>query len=250
MKSKKITAFVSAMAVTASMLVPITVSHAETTTLTVGTDKQYQTIRDAVAKAKELNPTSEDSRVTINVDPGYYEEQVVFDGEKYITLQKTPDAEGDVVVAWYYCTGYCAGDVDLNGDYDPKINWSDSRTWTGYGKSENEEHFTEYKVGACLTCTGDGSSKIDTISYYDTDGVAHKDVPVKTAHLGSATALSKMATLLIRGSSEYITVKDMKFVNAVPSMVTNRQKIVGVAPEHCREYGVATSYQLSRRDAL
>ncbi len=241
MKSKRITAFVSAIAVASSMIVPVTVSHAEATTLTVGTDKQYQTIREAVAAATAINPQSEADRVTINVDPGFYEEQAIFDNVDYVTFQKTPEAEGEVTVSWYYCTGYCAGDADLNGNYDPLLNWSLEETWTGY--NEGDEQFTKYELGQKL----DG---VSTISYYDTEGVAHKDVPVKTTHLGSGTGLAQMAPLIVRGGSTNITVKDITFINSVPAMVTEGEKRVGVAPEADRQIGVATSYELPRREAL
>lgn len=59
-------------------------------------DTTFNTIRDAVAKAKELNPQSEADRVTINVNPGDYEEQVKIVGMKYLTLRQTPDTDGQV----------------------------------------------------------------------------------------------------------------------------------------------------------
>lgn len=65
---------------------------------------EYGTIREAVAKAKEINPKSEAERVTINVNPGDYEEQVKFDGVNYVTLQQTPETTGKVTLHWYYCT--------------------------------------------------------------------------------------------------------------------------------------------------
>lgn len=47
---------------------------------------EYKTIAEAVAKARTINPQSEAQRVTINVDPGDYEEQVRIDGMKFLTL--------------------------------------------------------------------------------------------------------------------------------------------------------------------
>ena len=80
---KRILAMLSALTVFVTMLAPTAVSYAApddsaelaaATTLTVGTDKQYKTISDAVAAAKDFDPQSEADRVTINVDPGNYEE--------------------------------------------------------------------------------------------------------------------------------------------------------------------------------
>lgn len=72
MVNKRITALLSAVTLMSTMLVPIEVSYAEETVLSVGADKQYKTICEAVEAAKDLNPKDENSRVTINVDPGDY----------------------------------------------------------------------------------------------------------------------------------------------------------------------------------
>ena len=102
---KRILAMLSALTVFVTILAPTAVSYAapeedmaelaETTTLTVGTDKQYQTISEAVAAAKTIDPQSEADRVTINVDPGNYEEQVKIQDLSFVTLQQTPGTDGD-----------------------------------------------------------------------------------------------------------------------------------------------------------
>lgn len=244
MKSKKITAFLSALAVMAAMLVPVTVTHATETTLTVNpssaaSETNFTTVRDAVAKAKELNPQSEADRVTINIAPGNYEEQVMIEDMNYITLQQMPETTGKVNLYWHYCTGYCAGDCGLDGRYDPKVNWSDPRTWNGY--NESDEKFTQYRLGQQLT---KNSTKI---SYYDTDGTAHKDVVAKTDHLGDFV---DQAALFINNKSANITIKDLNIVNSIPVMVTAGEKAVGVAPQEDRNADHATQYVLPRRDNL
>ena len=94
MKTRKLTALVSVAAIAATMLTQVTVPHAAgPTTLTVGTDKQYKTIREAYAAAKAINPQSESERVTIDVDPGDYEEQLRIDDVKYLTFEQTPGTE-------------------------------------------------------------------------------------------------------------------------------------------------------------
>lgn len=85
---------------------------------------------------------------------------------KYLTLQKTPGTEGRVNLSWYFCTGYCTSNTDLNGLYDPTIDWSRDETWNGY--KEGDEKFTKYRIGQKL-------EGVNTISYYDINGVAHKD---------------------------------------------------------------------------
>lgn len=200
-----------------------TVNKATLTQESSGANFEFSTIRDAVAKATELNPQSEAERVVINVDPGFYEEQVLFDNVKYITLQQTPGTNGKVNLSWYYCTGYCAGTADLNGNYDPKINWSKEETWNGY--KDTDEKFTKYEVGQVL-------NGVSTISYYDLDGVAHKDVSVRVSHLGN---FSDMAPLVVRKSASDITVKDFNIINSIPVMVTKGEKEAGVKPQADRK---------------
>lgn len=216
MNIKKITSLVSAIAVLSTMLIPMPLAHAEASTLEVGNGKEYTTINAALAKAKEINPQSEDARVTINIDPGNYEEQVRIDNLKYITLQQTPETEGKVNLSWYYCTGYCASNTNLSGLYDPDIDWSLDETWNGY--NEGDEKFTKYEIGQVLN---KGDVKTSTISYYDKKGVKHKDAPVASnlTHLGSlAWGYDKMAALIITRSSSDITVRDLNIVNTVPVM--------------------------------
>lgn len=237
-KTKRMTALISALAVSAAFAAPFTISFAATTELSVGQNGTYKTIREAVAAAKSMNPQSEADRVTINVEPGNYEEQVMLEGINYITLRQAPNTTGTVNLYWHYCTGYCAGDCGLDGRYDPKVNWSDPRTWSGY--NAGDEQFTEYRLGQQLT-------KGSKISYYDTDGVAHKDVEVKTDHLGDFV---DQAALFINDKSTNITVKDFNIVNSIPVMVTEGEKRVGVAPQEDRNSDHATQYVLPHRDNL
>lgn len=224
MVNKRITALLSAVTLMSTMLVPIEVSYAEETVLSVGADKQYKTICEAVEAAKDLNPKDENSRVTINVDPGDYEEQVIFDNLKYITLQQTPDTEGQVNLHWYYCTGYAASNVDLTGSYNPTIDWTADSTWTG---PDSTDSLTRYTLG----------QKIDagtTITYYDLNGEKHSDTVSREMYLGDTGGLDKMAALIIRNKSENITVKDLHIVNSVPVMVTKGQKDAHLTP--CENY--------------
>ncbi len=186
---------------------------------------EFDTIREAVAKAKDLNPQTEADRVTINVNPGNYEEQVRIDGMKYLTIQQTPNTSGRVNLSWYFCTGYCTSNTDLTGLYDPTIDWSREETWNGY--KEGDEKFTKYKIGQKL----DG---ISTISYYDINGVAHKDVAVNSQlkNLGGlGWSYDKMAALIVTQSSSDITIKDFNIVNSVPVMKIEAELDGHLTPE-------------------
>lgn len=229
---------VLAVAMLVTMFMGVTVVSAEqdtsgtaeaaagVTTLTVDqnaatSDTTFNTIRDAVAKAAAINPQSEADRVIINVNPGDYEEQIVFDNVKYITLQQTPGTSGQVDLHWYYCTGYSAANVDLNGDYNPDIDWSLDETWNGY--NSGDEKFTRYEIGQLL-------SGVSTISYYDKNGVAHKNTAVKVTNLGNSGGMSQMAALVVKSNSTDITVKDFNIVNSVPVMVTQGEKDAHLTP--------------------
>ncbi len=225
MKFKKLTSLVLALTVFSTMLVQLPIVHAAASTLEVGADKQYKTIHDAVEAAKALDPKSEADRVTINVDPGNYEEQVRIDNAKYITLQQTPKTDGKVNLSWYFCTGYCTSNTDLTGLYDPTIDWSKPETWNGY--NDGDEKFTKYEIGQKL----DG---ISTISYYDINGVAHKDTPVNSQlkNLGGlGWSYDKMAALIVTRSSSDITVKDFNIVNSVPVMKIAAELAGHLTPE-------------------
>ncbi|MBQ2663042.1 MAG: hypothetical protein IJG16_02730, partial [Clostridia bacterium] len=177
----------------------------------------FKTISEAVAAAKVINPQSEQNRVVINVYPGDYEEQVRMDQMKYVTLQQTPETNGKVNLSWYFCTNYYTSNTDLNGQYDPKIDWSLDETWNGY--NEGDEEFTKYTIGQDL-------SGVSKISYYDTDGVKHKDV-AKNSMLdrlgGLAWSYDKMAPLIVTSSSSDITIKDLNLINSTVVMKTKGQ---------------------------
>ncbi len=193
--------------------------------LTVGKGEgyDYATISEAVANAVEQKPQSVEDMVTINVDPGDYEEQVVFpSGSKFITLQKTPGAEGVVDLHWYYCTNYSASNVNLKGEYDPTIDWSKDETWNGY--NEGDEKFTRYNVGQSMT-------GVSTISYYDLNGEVHKNVSTNgVTHLGNTGGMDKMATLITKSGSSDITIRDINIVNSLPVMVTQGEKDGHITP--------------------
>lgn len=86
--------------------------------ITVGVDKDYQIINEALAAIRRMDRNDDEDRVTILVDPGNYEEMLVID-ESNITLanaaplpnidllnQGVDIAEGAVRVTSYYGHGY------------------------------------------------------------------------------------------------------------------------------------------------
>lgn len=246
MRIKRTAALLTVAAMSAAMLTPLTVTRAAGGELYVGVDREYNTINqalDAVKGGEYGIPSNESERITINVDPGSYEEQVIFEDISFVTLQQTPGTaeEGRVNLSWYYCVGYCASNADLNGQYDPKLDWSLDETWEGY--DEDDEKFTRYEIGQSL-------AGVSEISYYDTDGTLHENVPVNTTCLGDTGGMDKMAPIVVRTTSNDITIKDLNVVNSVTVMVTQGEKDAHLTPAYDRREGVAESYALPDRSAL
>ncbi|MBR6697956.1 MAG: hypothetical protein IKL73_06810 [Lachnospiraceae bacterium] len=101
-------------------------------TITVGADKDYKTIGEAVKAAEEMyRPNNE--RVTIVIDPGNYEEMLVING-KNITLKNAAAkpstdltdkgvgiAEGAVRITSYYGHGYSYYSMGTDCKYDEEL---------------------------------------------------------------------------------------------------------------------------------
>lgn len=211
MKKNRIIAAVSSAAIFAGMLTSFSVSFASETILTVGAGDgyDYSTIVGAVAKAKEINPQSTSEQVIINVAPGDYEEQVVFENIKYVTLQQTPGTEGTVDLHWYYCTGYAAANCDLSGKYNADMDWYKNPPKDANGKT--------YRIGELVP----GGTEL---TYTTVSGEEKKETVRNDSYLGNTGGLDKMATLILRNGAENITIKDLNVVNSVPVFATQGEK--------------------------
>ena len=108
-------AFGTAVILTAAAL-PVIPAHA-VTTLTVGKNGTYKTVREAVSAAAKLNPSSEGSRVTIAIEPGTYREQLLIN-TPYLTFTNSNPAGGQVLLTWYYGIGYKYYSADSGGYYN------------------------------------------------------------------------------------------------------------------------------------
>ncbi len=80
-----------------------------------GEVNNYDTVGEALAAAKVINPQSEADRVTIHIAAGTYREQVSVD-TPYITM--VPVGNGEVKLTWYYGIGYRYYSVDPTGYYN------------------------------------------------------------------------------------------------------------------------------------
>jgi lysophospholipase L1-like esterase/pectin methylesterase-like acyl-CoA thioesterase/chitodextrinase len=82
----------------------------------------FDTVKDALAAAARMNPTSEAERITIHIAPGVYRAQLLI-RTPYITLENThPNPTNDpntqVKITWYYGIGYKYYSAGATGYYD------------------------------------------------------------------------------------------------------------------------------------
>lgn len=88
-------------------------------TLKVGRKDEFKTVGAALKYAAEMNPKNESQRITINIEPGVYREQLFVEAP-YVTL-KNIDPAKEVKLTWYYGIGYYYYSADENGYYDEDL---------------------------------------------------------------------------------------------------------------------------------
>lgn len=79
-------------------------------------ENNYNTVRDAVAACKAMNPTSEAQRITVHIAPGVYREQVIVEAPFISFVNDEPSKE--VKLTWYYGVGYKYYSSGANQYYD------------------------------------------------------------------------------------------------------------------------------------
>ena len=80
----------------------------------------YKTVQQAVNRAAQINPIRESQRVTINIRPGTYREQVIIN-TPYITLVNHEPVNGEAIITWYYGIGYKYYSCNAQGYYDANL---------------------------------------------------------------------------------------------------------------------------------
>lgn len=76
----------------------------------------YKTVQEAVNAAAKLNPTSEETRVSIHIAPGVYREQVIVNTPYISFINDDPTQE--VRLTWYYGIGYKYYSMGSDGYYN------------------------------------------------------------------------------------------------------------------------------------
>ena len=80
----------------------------------------FETVQEAVNKAASINPRGEHERVTINIAPGLYREQVIIN-TPLDTLKNGQPSKGTVTITWYYGMGYKYYSANSSGYYDADL---------------------------------------------------------------------------------------------------------------------------------
>ncbi len=153
----------------------------------------YATITEALNAVKGAKtPVSEEDRITIEIEPGQYREQVMVT-TPYVTLKKAADAqESDVVdVTWYFGIGYAYDNCGTNGFYDPNVDWSADATWNG---------LTKVNIG----------DYVSTVTYYDKQGQLHRDEKVEGGCLGKPKSWG--CTIMV--NANYVNLEGIYFNNS------------------------------------
>jgi hypothetical protein len=123
---------------------------------------RYKTITEAVNAAPVA--ANEASRVIIEIADGVYREQLRI-SKPYLTLRSASGDPTKVVLTWYYGIGYVYNNIGPDGFYDPNVDWSADSTW---------ERLTRYNIG----------DSVNSITYYDKNGVLHRNKSVQGGVLG------------------------------------------------------------------
>ncbi|SFR86558.1 pectinesterase family protein [Anaeromicropila populeti] len=76
----------------------------------------YDTVKEAVAACKAMNPSSEAERITVHIAPGVYREQIIIETPYLSFVNDEPEKE--VKLTWYYGIGYQYYSADSTGYYN------------------------------------------------------------------------------------------------------------------------------------
>lgn len=168
---------------------------------------RYKTVTEALAAAAIVS--SEAKRVIIEIADGVYREQVIVN-KPYITLRSASGDASKVTLTWYYGIGYVYNNIGPNGFYDPNVDWSADSTWEG---------LTRYKIGDSLSL----------VTYYDKNGVLHKNRSVKGGVLGKPDRWG-CAVKLEKNAINFIA-ENITFENSFNFYITQEELDAGVTPE-------------------
>lgn len=197
--------------------------------VSVGSNKTYTTITDAVA-AVEAGITSgaisatASNPVTISIDPGVYEEQVIITKDNIKLINA--DTTGEVVMTWYYGIDYIYYSCH-NGYYNKEyavdkhqkgepLSWGSTLVVLGANfYAENitvQNSFNKYMSDAEIP---DGVEHIRTNAYDNTvlDRVADADVTLRKS-------TERAAAVVLNGNANNTEFYNCKFLSSQDTLYT------------------------------
>ncbi|MBQ2669690.1 MAG: hypothetical protein IJG06_02835, partial [Clostridia bacterium] len=198
-------------------------------TVKVGADKPYKTISDAITAIKKMTrPAGEDGRVTIEIDPGTYTEQVYLDAN-YVTLKAANEAQKPTI-QFYYGIGYIyysSNSGYYSEDYAvAKTRKSTVDRWGAvcrvYGEHVNLENIIFKNTFSCEITDAelaDGVEAAKNNEYSDVNNKPERDT--ENYDPKTKTAVERAAAIAIDKNyceaygCEFISSQDTFFTNSI-----------------------------------
>lgn len=168
-------------------------------TLTVGADKDYPTVSDAVAAIRKMSRTNE--RVTIVVDSGVYTEQVYLDVNN-VTL-KSADETNPALISWYYGIGYEYYSAAKDGWYNADA--AVAQTAKGMAQKWGGTVYVKGTNFLAENIKFQSTFNLEIVAQELADGVAcgdkNYDRTAKDADPKSRAAVERAAAMLVEGAN-------------------------------------------------
>lgn len=197
--------------------------------LTVGADKEFKTITDAITAVKKMTRAAgEDGRVTIKVDAGTYTEQVIVDAP-YVTI-KAADENNRPEIQWYYGVGYLyyssAGNQYYSEDYavaktkkGPVTRWGSAVRITG--TNVNMEGIIVRHTFNCFVSDAELADGVEPATHNEYSDVNGKpDRTVKDYDAKARNAVERAAAIAM--DADYIELYNCDFISSQDTFYTNK----------------------------
>ena len=193
-----------------------------------GKNNNFNTVQDAVNKAKSINPGNENARVTIHIAPGTYRQQVVVE-TPYITFVNDEPSKGEVLLTWYYGIGYKYYSANDQGYYDENL-----------AKKKSSKNIANKRWGATVLLFSKASYfKAKDIVFENSfnrymtteevaDGVEYTGETLKVQRTASLDVKAKSSTeraAAISIESTYVEFLNCKFYSSQDTLYTGNSPI-------------------------
>ena len=193
-----------------------------------GKSNNFNTVQEAVNKAASINPSNENSRVTIHIAPGTYRQQIRVE-TPYITFINDEPSKGEVTLTFYYGIGYKYYSANSGGYYDANL-----------AKKKSSKNPANLRWGATVLLLKKASYfKAKNIVFENSfnrymtkeevnDGVEYTGETIKVKRTSSLDVKSKAATeraAAISIESTYVEFLNCKFYSSQDTLYTGNSPI-------------------------